>query len=98
MSQDCVLIVTGFGSFPGVARNSTAEIVDELRSSINIEGFIKGKVIQVSAVAVLQSLINLHRTIENLTLKGQKVVLLHLGVDSNEKGFRLERRGWNGLN
>lgn len=97
MSHDSkpAIILTGFGPFPGVIKNPTAELVDLIKSDPP-QGFVKGKVSEVSAVGVLQTLASLQKTLSTIE-KDRPVILAHLGVATMYDKFHLERFGWNGL-
>ena len=89
-SRDTILL-TGFGPFPGVAENLTAELVPKLAKSARVLFSDYDIVAEVLPVAWM-------RAPERLgAILGDKPprLALHFGVASSAKGFRIEQLGRN---
>ncbi len=85
------ILLTGFGPFPGVADNLTAELVPKLARSARVLFSDYDIVDEVLPVAWM-------RAPERLAaLLGRKRprLALHFGVSSTAKGFRIEQAGRN---
>eukprot|EP01132_Coremiostelium_polycephalum_P005145 gene5145-6405_t len=94
------IYLTGFGKFGGVADNPSTHLINNIESYIlnnynekSIHFDIIGKdIIEVSGVGVKDTLSKIETSIKS---DNEKVVLLHLGVSSEQIDFHLEKYGWN---
>lgn len=89
-SRDTILL-TGFGPFPGVAENLTAELVPKLAKSARVLFSNYDIVAEVLPVAWMRAPERLGAI---LGVKPPKLAL-HFGVSSTAKGFRIEQLGRN---
>jgi pyroglutamyl-peptidase len=87
------VVLTGFGSFHGVQKNPTEEIIQEILNQKWIPenaSSLTAQVIQVSSEASTQFI--------NSTLKDyEEVVAIHLGVDSSSTCFKIEQVAYNNM-
>ncbi|KAF2077819.1 hypothetical protein CYY_000864 [Polysphondylium violaceum] len=89
------IYLTGFGKFNGVEDNPSTHIIN------NIKEYIKDKtvkfdlqnvkVLEVSAEATKQFIQSIDEEID----PNEKILFLHLGVNSTSNTFALEKCGWN---
>lgn len=94
-------IVTGFGPFQDVNSNPTTKIIEHLRNNpSSMQSLLPGikvakfLILETSAGAVKHDLNNLFEDIKNDTTF-HKLVILHLGVATMYKNFRLEQNAYN---
>jgi len=85
------ILLTGFGAFPGVAQNVTAELVPKLAKSARVLFSGYDIVAEILPVAWTRAPERLGAILGNKT----PVLALHFGVSSTAKGFRIEARGRN---
>jgi pyroglutamyl-peptidase len=86
-----VVLLTGFGPFPGITENVSARLVNEIACRARDE--FSGHDFHTSVLPVDWRTAPKHVT--DLLLELQPVVALHFGVDKEAKGFRLESQGRN---
>src|SRR5262245_24302580 len=86
-----VILLTGFGPFPGMPENASARLVERLAPAARriFSGFgIEAAVLPTEWRAGPQRL-------ESLLAAFQPVIALHFGVSAHAKGFTVESRGRN---
>jgi len=85
------ILLTGFGAFPGVGNNATAQLIPKLTEAARArftDHYVIGEILPVEWARAPQALTRL--------LEGAKAVLaLHFGVSHEATGFQLELIGRN---
>ena len=92
--------LTGFGSFLNVASNPTEHLINDIKTNVDKWNSDKYKIAStrvsnVSAIEVLQTLLQLQTDFVNTKETGQITIFVHLGVHSMAEVFNLERTAYN---
>ena len=92
--KECVFVVTGFGSFAGVEKNPTEELIQGLQQEGGVyrRGIVVADVWGVDRQSVLDGIqqAKLKLAALNISTKTHHVVWVHCGVDMGLKEYALE--------
>lgn len=84
-----VLLVTGFGAFPGVAVNPTAQVAEALAQPL--AGW------QIVSAVLPVAWRSARDQVADLVAQHQPACIVHLGVATDAQRLRIERQGVNAL-
>jgi len=99
------IILTGFGKFNGVSDNPSTHIINHIKDYIknkSDQGLVHKfdlhnvEILEVSAEGTKRFLKSIDESISNSS--DDKILFLHLGVNSSATTFALEKYGWNEAN
>lgn len=90
-SRRPTILLTGFGPFPGVADNATAELVPQLAAAARMRFLGHDVVDAILPVTWTEA----PKLVTKLICDHEPALALHFGVAKEARGFRLERTGRN---